>query len=82
MNNWSEKKLKFTWGFICCCVFLLAGITFFTGEIAEGKIEPILLSMPFHLWVSILSTVLLVVLTALGGFVFYQLKTKSDPTLN
>ena len=36
--------------------------------------------MPFHLWVSILSTVLLVALTALGGFVFYQLKIKSDPT--
>lgn len=82
MKNWSEKTLKRIWKGILVAVLLLIVFTFSPWVLVKGKIDPILFSMPYHLWVSILSTILLVVFTGIGGKVFYHLKLKTDPNAN
>ena len=55
---------------------VLVLVTFTPLVLKEGKIEPKLFSMPYTLWVSILITILLVVLTYIGGRVL--LKDKEE----
>lgn len=60
-------KQKLYWRITATIAVILILITFTPLVIAPGKVEPKLLSMPYTLWVSILITIVLVVLTYIGG---------------
>jgi uncharacterized membrane protein len=64
----NDKKRRFWWAVTVAVAVFLVVVTFTPLVMEEGKTEPELLSMPFTLWVSILITILLVVLTWIGGF--------------
>ena len=42
----------------------------------ENKIAPYFLGMPFTLWFGILISLLIIILTAIGGYVFSRLKSE------
>lgn len=67
MKNRTEKKRKLYWRITAATAVILILITFTPLVIAPGKIEPKLFSMPYTLWMSILITIILVVLTYVGG---------------
>lgn len=67
MSKLTENKQKLYWKITAAIAVILILITFTPLVIAPDKIEPKLFSMPFTLWVSILITILLVVLTYIGG---------------
>jgi len=60
-----ENKLY--WKITAAIAVLLIILTFTPVVIAPGKITPTLFSMPYTLWMSILITFILVVLTYIGG---------------
>jgi len=66
------KKRRIYWKIIFSLAIILVVITFTPLVINKGKIEPKLLSMPYTLWISILITIGLVVLTYIGGKVHLQ----------
>ena len=68
-------NLKNTWRLIVFGVFGCAVIQFSPWVMEENKLEPYFLGMPFTLWFGILITLLLVLLTAFGGYVFSKLKS-------
>jgi len=63
-----DKKRRFWWAVTVAVAVFLVVISFTPLVMQDGKTEPRLLAMPFTLWVSILITILLVVLTWIGGF--------------
>ncbi|MEN8116458.1 MAG: hypothetical protein ABFS16_05735 [Bacteroidota bacterium] len=67
MSNQTNKKQKLYWRIVVAMAVILILITFTPLVIAPGQTEPKLFSMPYTLWVSILITILLVVLTYVGG---------------
>ena len=68
-------KLKNAWRLIVVAVFGCAAIQFSPWILVQNKVDPYLLGMPFTLWFGILISLLLVLLTALGGYVFSRLKS-------
>ncbi len=60
-------KRKLYWRLTVAVAVLLILVTFTPIVIAPGKTCPKLFSMPYTLWVSILITISLVVLTYIGG---------------
>ena len=56
-------------------VFFCTAIQFSPWILEENKQDPYLFGMPFTLWFGILISLLLVLLTALGGYVFSRLKS-------
>ena len=68
-------KLKNVWKTIVVAVFGCTAIQFSPWALEENKVDPYLLGMPFTLWFGILISLLLVLLTALGGYVFSRLKS-------
>lgn len=60
-------KNKLYWKITAAVAVLLIVLTFTPVVIAPGKITPTLFSMPYTLWMSILITLILVVLTYIGG---------------
>ena len=60
-------KQKTYWRITAAIAVLLILLTFTPLVISPGKTEPKLFSMPYTLWVSILITICLVVLTYIGG---------------
>ena len=68
-------KLKNVWKTIVFTVFGCAAIQFSPWVLEENKVDPYLLGMPFTLWFGILISFLLVLLTALGGYIFSRLKS-------
>jgi hypothetical protein len=68
-------KIKNVWRGIVSAVFLCSALQFSPWVLAQNKLEPYFLGMPFTLWFGILITILLVLLTALGGVVFSRLKS-------
>ena len=67
MENQSKNKERLYWRITSAAAVILIVVTFTPLVMAPGKINPKLLSMPYTLWVSILITILLVVLTFIGG---------------
>ncbi len=61
------KYNKLLWRICVAAVIIVIAVTFSPLIITPGKINPSVLGMPFTLWTSIISTILLVVLTYLGG---------------
>lgn len=68
-------NLKNTWRLIVVAVLFCSVLQFSPWALAQNKLEPYLLGMPFTLWFGILITILLVLLTAAGGYVFSRLKS-------
>ena len=68
-------KLKNAWRLIVVAVFGCAAIQFSPWILEQNKVDPYLLGMPFTLWFGILISLLLVLLTALVGYVFSRLKS-------
>lgn len=76
-------KQKLYWRITSALAILLILLTFTPLVIEPGKIEPKLFSMPYTLWVSILITICLVVLTYIGGRVHLNdedIETPNDKT--
>lgn len=61
------KKKKLIWRLCIVAVFIIIIFTFSPLVIAKGKIEPFLFGMPYTLWITILLTIILVVITFIGG---------------
>ena len=57
------------WRFCVIMVFLFAIITLSPLVTKTGKTEPFFLGMPYTLWLGILLTIILVVLTFIGSLV-------------
>ena len=60
---------------IVIAVFICSIIQFSPCVLNENMITPYFLGMPFTLWFGILISLLIVLLTALGGYVFSRLKS-------
>jgi len=82
MKNLTENKRRMYWRIIAALAILLIIVMFTPLVIANGKTEPKLFSMPFTLWVSILITIGLVVLTYLGGRFHLKDEEKEIPNRN
>lgn len=67
MDELKKKKNRLYWRIIAAVAVFLILLTFTPVIIAPGKTEPRLFAMPYTLWTSILITIILVVLTYLGG---------------
>jgi hypothetical protein len=67
MDELKKKKNRLYWRIIAAVAVFLILLTFTPVIIEPGKIEPRLFAMPYTLWTSILITIILVVLTYLGG---------------
>lgn len=65
-------KNKLYWKITATVAVILIILTFTPVVIAPGKITPTLFSMPYTLWMSILITFILVVLTYIGGRVHFK----------
>jgi uncharacterized membrane protein YkvI len=61
------NKQKLYWRITAIVAVFLILITFTPVVLSPGKITPKLFSMPYTLWVSILITIILVVLTYISG---------------
>jgi hypothetical protein len=64
MNNIRKKAY---WRVCAAIVILLTGLGFTPVMIPGGVYEPMILGLPYSLWVSFLITVVLVVLTYIGS---------------
>lgn len=69
MNKLTENKRKMVWRICVTAVIVIIAVTFSPLVIAPGKINPSVFGFPFTLWISILTTIALVVLTYIGGLV-------------
>ncbi|MGA1029602.1 MAG: hypothetical protein ACO3SY_02740 [Flavobacteriaceae bacterium] len=85
--NKQKQQQQYTlwWRLIVLGVVVLGIASVSPWLIQPNKVEPYWLGMPFALWTSILLTLLIIGLTALGGLVFtkkQELKrTNSSDTL-
>jgi multidrug transporter EmrE-like cation transporter len=70
-----DQKLKKQWYFIVGLVLFLTVLTF-SPWVLNTTTEPLLLDMPYTLWMSIVTTVLVIVCTIWGGRVFKKMKNK------
>ena len=67
MDELKKKKNRLYWRIIAATAVFLILLTFTPVIIEPGKTDPRLFAMPYTLWTSILITIILVVLTYLGG---------------
>jgi len=63
------KSNKRIWKLCVTAVILIIILTFSPIITGDGKINPFLFGLPFTLWMGILLTILLVVITYIGGSV-------------
>jgi hypothetical protein len=61
------KKEKYIWILCVAAVITIVLITYTPLIIPAGQSEPFFMSLPYTLWITILLTIVLVVLTYLGG---------------
>jgi hypothetical protein len=67
MSEPKIKKKRMYWRIIASVAVFLIILTYTPFILHPGKIEPRLFEMPYTLWTSVLITIILVVLTYLGG---------------
>lgn len=67
MDELKKKKNRLYWRIIAAVAVFLILLTFTPVIMEPGKTDPRLFAMPYTLWTSILITIILVVLTYLGG---------------
>ena len=68
-------KLNNIWRLIVGAVLFCLALQFSPWVLDQNKLEPYFLGMPFTLSFGILISLLLVLLTAVGGYVFSKLKS-------
>ena len=78
MDEIKKKKNRLYWRIIAAVAVFLILLTFTPVIIEPGKTGPYLFSMPYTLWTSILITIILVILTYLGG----RVHLNDDPEKN
>ncbi len=61
------KRNKRIWQFCVAAVIVIIAITFSPLVIAPGKIQPFLFGLPYTLWIGIVLTIVLVVITLIAG---------------
>jgi hypothetical protein len=61
------KNNKRIWQLCVAAVILIIIFTFSPMVIAPGKVSPVLFGLPYTLWMGILLTIALVVITLIGG---------------
>lgn len=61
------KRNKIIWKICVVAVLFIIIITFSPLVIAPGKINPFLFGLPYTLWMGIILTIALVVITLIGG---------------
>ena len=61
------KQKKLIWRLCVAAVILIIIITFSPLVIAKGKINPFLFGLPYTLWMGIILTIVLVIITYIGG---------------
>jgi len=61
------KRNKRIWQLCVAAVIVIIAITFSPLVIAPGKIHPFLFGLPYTLWMGILLTIALVVITLIAG---------------
>ena len=66
---------KLAWRIIVISVFICSTVQFSPWVLDKKMNTPNFLGMPFTLWFGILISLLIVLLTALGGYVFSRLKS-------
>ena len=67
MDELKKKKNRLFWRIIAAVAVFLILLTFTPVIIEPGRTDPRLFAMPYTLWTSILITIILVILTYLGG---------------
>ena len=60
------KNKKLIWRLTCAAVVVISALSFSPVVIPVGKFQPELLGMPYTLWMGIIASVLLVLLTFVG----------------
>lgn len=60
---------KLIWRICVAAVILIVILTYSPLITGNGKIEPFLFGLPFTLWMGILLTIVLVIITYIGGSV-------------
>jgi len=65
-------KRKLYWKITVALAVLLTILMFSPIVIAPGKTDPKLFSLPYTLWASVLITILIVVLTYVGGLLYLR----------
>ena len=78
MDELKKKKNRLYWRIIAAVAVFLILLTFTPVIIEPGKTDPRLFAMPYTLWTSILITIILVILTYLGG----RVHLNDDPKEN
>ncbi len=63
------KRNKIIWKLCIIAVLLIVLFAYTPLVIGTGKIEPVLIGFPYSLWLSVLLTIFLVVLTFIGSIV-------------
>ena len=66
---------RLSWRIIVIAVFICSIVQFSPWVLDENMNAIYFLGMPFTLWFGILISLLIVLLTALGGYVFSRLKS-------
>jgi len=61
------KNNKRIWQLCVAAVIFIIILTFSPLVIAQGKIQPFLFGLPYTLWIGILLTVALVIITLIAG---------------
>lgn len=61
------KQKKLIWNLCVAAVLLIIVIAFSPLVIDPGKIRPFLFGLPYTLWMGIILTIALVVITLIGG---------------
>lgn len=59
---------KTIWRLCCILTILVLILTFTPVFTPDGKIEPRLFGMPYTLWMGLLQSIILIVLTAIGAW--------------
>ncbi len=65
-------KQKLYWKITVALAIFLSILMFSPIVIAPGKTDPKLFSMPYTFWVSVFITILIVVLTYIGGLLYLR----------
>lgn len=64
-----RKTQKIIWKLCYISAMVIVVLSFTPVLLEPEKVEPFVVGIPYHLWMSILFSIILVVLTVLGTFV-------------
>jgi len=74
------KQRRIWWHLTVAAAAVVVAITFSPLVLSPGKTDPQLLYMPYSLWTSLLMSIMMVILTWIGGKLHLQDRDNEDPT--